>query len=130
MIPQLTTVQKLFDCNRRSPVITVWLWLCVIANFANLIDLFIGSRWQVLPQWLSLSIAVVAVAVIIGYVILLSWERSGFYLLCGCAVANAVITGITSGIVSIIPPLVSIVILFAILQIRKHGISYWNAMRH
>lgn len=128
MNPQLMNSHKLFDCSRRSPVITVWLWLCVVVNFFSLV-LFMGrEQWLLYPLWLSIFIAVVSVAVIYGYFCLLLWRRSGFFLLCGCAVANAIITGMTAGIISVIPPIVSILILFAVLQIRKNGISYWKAL--
>lgn len=113
---------------KRHPFISFWLWLSVIINgFVTLgyIGWFaeIGFTWQPI-MWLAGCTLILS-----GYIMLLRWDKMGFYILSGACVFSMVINIIISGFaLSMFIPIISIAILYFILHIKKNGIEYWDAM--
>ena len=67
---------------------------------------------------------------IVGYIGLLKWKKSGFYIIVGAQILNwfmSISIGMLKGWY-IIVPFISIAILFAILQIKKNGKSCWSQL--
>lgn len=120
----------------RHLFITIWLWFCTVINVLMTVVYFILlfssiGLWSSTPEplalrllWLAISIAVVA-----GYVMLLKWNKSGYYVLGGVAVVNVIISLLVNGpTVAAFTPVVGILVLYGILQIKKDGVEYWEAM--
>ena len=113
---------------KRHTFISFWLWLSVIINgFVTLgyIGWFaeIGFTWQPI-MWLAGCAFILS-----GYIMLLRWNKMGFYILSGACVFSMVMNILISGFtLSIFTPIISVAILYFILHIKKDGIDYWNAM--
>lgn len=113
---------------RRHPFISFWLWLSVIINgFVTLgyIGWYaeIGFTWQPII-WLAGYAFILS-----GYIMLLRWDKTGFYILSLACVFSMVMNILISGFtLSIFTPIISVAILYFILHIKKDGIDYWNAM--
>ena len=113
---------------RRYPFISFWLWLSVIINgFVTLgyIGWYaeIGFTWQPI-MWLAGCAFILS-----GYIMLLRWDKTGFYILSLACVFSMVMNILISGFtLSMFTPIISVAILYFILHIKKDGIDYWNAM--
>ena len=60
---------------------------------------------------------------------LIKWNKKGFYLCFGMCVVNMIINFIVNGIsLSVLSPISGILILYGILQIKRDGVEYWEAM--
>lgn len=132
---------KCLNCGRvaeikRNAFVSFWLWFCVVINVLCSIGYFLllfssKGLWTGTPEptWLRLVWVAVSVATVLGYTLLIKWKRTGFYILAGIAFINVGVNLITSGIfISVISPVISLVVLYGILQIKKDGIEYWEAM--
>ena len=113
---------------RRHPFISFWFWLSVIINgFVTLgyIGWYaeIGFTWQPI-MWLAGCAFILS-----GYIMILRWDKTGFYILSLACVFSMVMNILISGFtLSIFTPIISVAILYFILHIKKDGIDYWNAM--
>ena len=113
---------------RRHPFISFWFWLSVIINgFVTLgyIGWYaeIGFTWQPI-MWLAGCAFILS-----GYIMILRWDKTGFYILSLACVFSMVMNILISGFtLSIFTPIISVAILYFILYIKKDGIDYWNAM--
>ena len=112
----------------RHPFISFWLWLSVIINgFVTLgyIGWYAenGFTWQPI-MWLAGCAFILS-----GYIMLLKWDKTGFYILSLACVFSMVMNILISGFtLSIFTPIISVAILYFILHIKKDGIEYWDAM--
>lgn len=120
----------------RHGFVTFWLWLMIVANFASMI----------VSPLLGHNVILSVVGGMIGItsaVLLLYWNKLGFWLFCAGAVLTAMssIIMVVNGevllqnfsapdivliIMLVIGSLLTVVILWAILQIRENGISCWG----
>lgn len=116
----------------RHLFITIWLWFWTVINVLITVVYFLHLFFSIGTSeplalrllWLAISIAVVA-----GYVMLLKWNKSGYYVLGGVAVVNVIISLLVNGpTVAAFTPVVGILVLYGILQIKKDGVEYWEAM--
>lgn len=121
---------KLFGSRGRNLAVTIWLWFCLVVNVSVLLFFTAYVPMEGEAVWLKPLTLIASIAVILGYVLLLLWQRAGFYLLCLCSLINALIMAQTSGVISMIPPVFSMLLLYGILQIRKNNQSYWDAMQN
>lgn len=113
---------------KRHLFISFWLWLgVVISGFVTLG--YLGWFTEIgftclLALWLAGCVLVLS-----GYIMLLRWNKMGFYILSGgcffSMVLNIIINGFT---LSIFIPIINVVILYFILHIKKNGVEYWEAM--
>ena len=134
------------NSSQRHGFVSFWLWLSVIASAVMLIyTLYISYTLSLVFSSDVFTIhtiwpCVAAFCTLGGYLLLLCWKRRGFLVLLTvelCTVINnlfvasqvdpAEITAIFS-IQSFIAPMVRMLVLFLILQIKKNGVSYWEAM--
>ena len=137
--------------RQRHGFITFWLWLGLVINALGI--LYGIHVYDQLSSWelvdflgdyavFMLILTVVSGALMIAsYALLLNWNRSGFWLLMitsiGAFFAEVIIVenyfyypdlievDMAAGIIT---PVVAITILYLILQIKKDGVSYWDAM--
>ena len=120
----------------RNAFISFWLWFCLVINVLCSIGYFLLlfssiGLWTRTPEptWLKLVWLAVSVTTVVGYSLLIKWKKTGFYVLTGVAVVNLILNIITTGnIISVIFPAISFVIIYGILQIKKEGVEYWEAM--
>lgn len=119
-------------------------WILRNLESAGLTDL-VGKLQDIvaLSNWATVIISVGAV---VGLFMLLSWKRMGFWVVFAMAILTMIATlvvhymltdafdgyllfgGIDDGITAmmIFQPLIPVVILFAVLQIKKYGRSCWS----
>lgn len=113
---------------KRHPFVTFWLWLGVIINGFVTLG-YIGWFAEIGFTWLPIMWLAGCVLILSGYIMLLRWDKMGFYILSGACVFSMVINIIISGFaLSIFIPIISVAILYFILHIKKNGIEYWDAM--
>lgn len=116
----------------RHGFITFWLYLTAIANFIMAIIQLLPkqSYGQLFPdKYVGISIfcGILSILCIVGIVMLLNWRKLGFYII--------LFSGIIGNLLSLWTMrsfpygLISIFILWLVLQIKKNNISYWNALQ-
>lgn len=120
----------------RNGFVTFWLWLGIIVN--SLITIFwfgflfssVGL-WDATPEPMSSRIITFICSILLtaGYIMLLLWLKSGFYLLVGVGVVESIcliLSGMTIEVVlSVLLPLL---VLYLILQSSKNGKTCWELL--
>ena len=113
---------------KRHPFISFWLWLSVIINGFVTLG-YIGWYAENGFTWLPIMCLAGCALILSGYIMLLRWDKKGFYILSGACVFSMVIHLTISGFtMSIFTPIISVAILYFILHIKRGGIEYWDAM--
>lgn len=129
---------------KRNWFISFWLWLMTIGNILclilSIVSLFNDRNTPILVQ---LTSVLSLFACLVGSVMLLQWKRTGFYTIVSAnlvsmfIVMSAVSTTIPSiqigeaavlTLGGIFGVMIGAFALFGILNIRRNGISYWDAM--
>lgn len=121
---------------KRHSFVTFGLWLCAIINGLCVIGYFallFSSKglWTRTPEptWLRLMWLTGFAVCLCAYIMLIKWNKKGFYLCFGMCVVNMIINFIVNGIsLSVLSPISGILILYGILQIKRDGVEYWEAM--
>lgn len=118
----------------RSPIITVLFFFGIVMNIVSAImvttDYYIYEAIEYEPFLLVVCQDIIN---IVSLTLLLYWKPLGFYLYAiNTLVAYIVLvmlTGAEYESFDIIRLIISIIVLYAILNIKKEGISYWKAMK-
>ena len=118
----------------RSPIITVLFFFGIVMNIVSAImvtaDYYIYEAIEYEPFLLVVCQDIIN---IVSLMLLLYWKPLGFYLYAiNTLVAYIVLvmlTGAEYELFDIIRLIISIIVLYAILNIKKEGISYWKAMK-
>ena len=118
--------------KERHGCVTFWLWLIIFFFFGAVIFGIVQMFEVSMPSFvwgMGLS-TILAVVNILGSVLLMRWNKLGFYLfligsLCGTAI-NMLILAMTPMV--IFSSLLGILVWWAVLQIKKGGVSAWNQM--
>lgn len=118
----------------RSPIITVLFFFGIVMNIVSAImvttDYYIYEAIEYEPFLLVVCQDIIN---IVSLTLLLYWKPLGFYLYAiNTLVAYIVLvmlTGAEYELFDIIRLIISIIVLYAILNIKKEGISYWKAMK-
>ena len=118
----------------RSPIITVLFFFGIIMNIVSAImvitDYYIYEAIEYEPFLLVVCQDIIN---IVSLTLLLYWKPLGFYLYAiNTLVAYIVLvmlTGAEYELFDIIRLIISIIVLYAILNIKEEGISYWKAMK-
>lgn len=120
---------------KRHAFVTSWLWFCVVINGLCAVGYFallFSSKglWTRTPEpiWLRLIWLFGSVVTLYGYIMLLKWKRLGFYLCMGMSILSAVVSLIVSGSFTALSAIIGILVLYSILQIKRDGVEYWEAM--
>lgn len=118
--------------KQRHVVVTVWLWLIIVAGLLSAI-------FNVIYNWGYVEIvsACMALVNVISAVIILRWRKIGYWLF----VASAIIVFCTMGSLALVLQAMPIIILrsmlssiaspailYAILSIKKNGVSCWKLL--
>lgn len=120
------------ELRQRHGCVTFWLWLVLLTNLGSSL-FYLVAMFDMNSSNISLGyglLAIVGLVAVLGAILLMRWNKLGFYvLLVSSLVAlfvNIGLLGLPS--VTVLSSLVGVFIWWAILQIRKNGISAWKLM--
>lgn len=133
---QDTAPSEVYRVKTRSGFTTFYLWLGLVLNSIMGIAYFatIFTRkglWTAYDPMYTRIYGFVSSAILFyGYLSLMRWKKSGFYILIAMAGVNQIMNLLAGGPVSLSTffPIVSAIILYAVLQIRKDGKSCWDQL--
>lgn len=124
------------DAKQRNGFISFWLWFCIVINsiigVMYLFSLF-GDRGVMYgsepmsDRFINFFMTGLLIA---GYIGLLKWKKFGFYLIAGLQILSWIIS-LSSGDFNglyLFAPVISIAVLYLILQIKKNGKSCWSQL--
>lgn len=117
------------ELKQRHGFVTFWLWFSIVVNVGmSIYGLYLASI-----NIIMLLTAFLGIVNIVAAVLLLKWRKIGFYIFMGSAVLSIISNSIILGgginiFISFISPIVSVLIWWAILQIRKNGVSAWKLL--
>lgn len=120
------------ETKQRHGCVNAWLWLVIAVNLVTCgyyaIKMF-SMEYNTLVWGFGL-ISILALGNVLGAILLMRWNKYGFYLFIACTIINAIINaGILSlGAISGIQGLVAILIWWGILHIKKDGVPAWKLM--
>ena len=120
------------ELKERHGCVNVWLWLVVGLNLClciyYLIELFDGGTNRML--WGIGLLTVLALGNVLGAILLLRWNKCGFYLLMICSILIAVVNIwiLQIDVAQSIAGLAGILIWWGILHMKKNGIPAWKLM--
>lgn len=115
--------------------IILWLFFGIVMEIIQILYSTIEyvNYKELYETPLFVSGVICSILTIIGKAMLLNWHRSGFYLIISAVLATTVynVTCIENENIEIVSPyiFISIVILFAVLNIKCNGITFWKAMQ-
>lgn len=118
----------------RSPIITVLFFFGIVINIVSAImtttDYYIYEAIEYEP---FLTVVCQDIINVVSLILLLYWKSIGFYLYAiNTLIAYIVLVTLTGAeyeLFDIIRPIISIIVLYAILNVKEEGISYWKAMK-
>jgi len=122
--------------QERNKFITFWLWLGAVINVIFTIIYFLllfssKGLWSATPEptWLRITWVLQSITLITGYAMLIKWKKFGFNILVAMSILSIILNLFTNEIsIATFSPIVSIILLYYILQLKKNNITYWNAM--
>ena len=118
----------------RSPIITLLFFFGIVINIVSAImtttDYYIYEAIEYEP---FLTVVCQDIINVVSLILLLYWKSIGFYLYAiNTLIAYIVLVTLTGAeyeLFDIIRLIISIIVLYAILNIKEEGISYWKAMK-
>lgn len=118
--------------KERHGFITFWLWLLIVSNILfAIVAFFPKTMWgrNYPDEYVMVSVfsGVLTLINVIGEFLLLAWKRVGFTII---AISSTIVAmTLFTKMESIPVGLIGVVVLWFVLKIKKHGISYWDAMK-
>lgn len=127
---------EVFEPKLRAGLTSAYLWFGLIVNSIMAIAYFatiFTSRglWSAYDPMSSRILGFIASAICVwGYVNLFRWKRLGFYILVVMGILSLIgnFVGGDRVTLSTFGPIVSIAILYGVLQLTKSGKSCWNQL--
>ena len=118
--------------KQRHGCVTWWLWFAIIVNFVVAI-IYSVAMFDVADSGLALGsglLSMLGVLNVLGSILLMRWNKTGFWLFLSSSLLGVVIN---IGVLNLNPAaslysLVSILVWWGVLQIRKNGASAWSLM--
>jgi len=120
--------------KERHNLVTIWLILMIIGNLLTALRLlfsaFIHNRYPEIPIPLQITITFLTIASIFFIVQILRWKMIGFTGYVAIIVIVLIISLLISNLslIRVIYAIAGIVILYAVLQIKKDGKSAWKEL--
>ena len=120
---------------KRHGCITAWLYFCLVVTVLLIGAFFRLNAFLGEENAMPISVIIVALAqsicCLIGYILLLRWRKIGFYLIAVSVVIGSVVSCVLlgEGMWTLIKDLISIPILYAVLQITTDGVPYWDSLK-
>ena len=122
--------------KQRHVVVTVWLWLIIVASLLSAIINVIYMHWGY-GAYVEIVAACMAVVNAVSAITILCWRKIGYWLFVAssiivfstmCSLALA-IQGLPSYVLMfMLGAMVSPAVLYGILCIKKNGVSCWNQL--
>ena len=119
--------------KQRHGCVTAWLILMIIGNSLLAIIYLFASSFitKYLPGDVSMAmiilLGIIGIANVIFAIMLFQWKKIGFWGFIGTSVVAMVINfSIGTGVGQSLYGLIGIVILYAILQIKKDNVTTWE----
>lgn len=117
--------------RKRNGFITFWLCLLIIGNFLLLINYFSSIIMSKSPfssddAFLLIVYGSLSFINIIGLILLFLWQRIGFIIIVVTTVFGSIFIYLTTQ--TLPANLISLIILWFVLNFPKDGITYWDAM--
>lgn len=120
------------NLKERHGCVSAWLWLAIISNVGYVIY-YIVSMFNAFTSTLTISfglLSMLATLNALGAILLMLWNKCGFYLF---VISSVIATIINLGMLNIEPlflisGVIAIIVWWSILQIRKNGKSAWSLM--
>lgn len=127
---------EVYQIKTRAGFTTFYLWLGLVLNSLMGIAYFatIFTRrglWSAYdPMYTRIYGFVTSAILFCGYLSLMHWKKSGFYVLILMAGVSQIMNLVVGGSLSFSTffPFLSAIILYAVLQIRKNGKSCWEQL--
>lgn len=118
--------------KERHGFITFWLWLLAVSNILGaIVDFFPKTMWgtNYPDEYVMVSVfsGVLYLINVIGVFLLLMWKNVGFTIIAVSSTIAALTLFTRMGSAPV--GLIGIVVLWFVLKIKKHGVSYWDAMK-
>lgn len=117
--------------RKRHGFITFWLWLLIIGNSLLAIILF-SSILMIKRNFPSDTFILLIVSAalclinVVGFILLLLWQRIGFIIIAVITVFGSIFAYTTAQ--TFPAGLIGLIILWFVLNIKEDGIPYWDAM--
>ena len=131
-------IRPIYETRERHGFVTFWLWMGIIGGVITAIYYFLQANaiaeqlYQMTGTYVNPSIMYllggISLINIIFPIALLQWKKWGFWALCVSATMGLIIN-LSMGmgiIISVVGALLGIIILWAILQIKRNGVSCWK----
>lgn len=120
------------NLKQRNGCITAWLWVVILINMAMAI-FYAVSMFEAYSTEMALGFGICSifgVANVLGAILLMRWNKIGFYLFLFssliCAVVNVCVLKMPPSVA--VSSLFAIIIWWAILQAKKDGKSAWSQL--
>lgn len=115
------------ETKERHGCVNAWLWIIIISNLCLCCYYAIET---VDGYWGYGLLSVLTLGNVLGAILLLRWNRYGFYLLIADAIISMIVNVSVMNIdfMSCISGILGLFIWYAFLQIKKNGVSAWKLM--
>lgn len=81
------------------------------------------------PMFTRIASFILSIVVVYAYFQLLTWKKSGYFLIVATATINALINlALAPSIFVILSAIIPIVVLYLVLQVTKDGVSCWSQL--
>lgn len=133
---QENVIPEVSQIKSRAGFTTFYLWLGLVLNSLMGIAYFVTiftrkGLWSAYDPMYTRIYGFVSSAILFyGYLSLMRWNKSGFYILILMAGISQIMNLVAGGVLSFSTffPFFSALILYAVLQIRKNGKSCWEQL--
>lgn len=120
------------ELKQRHGCVTFWLWLVVLANLVMALYYFV-LMFDAYTSEKSLGfgfLGILGIVNLLSAILLMRWNKLGFYMMLACSLVGLLVNVGLLGLPSatVLPSLFAVLIWWAILQIRKNGVSAWKLM--
>lgn len=121
------------EIRERNGCISFWLWIAIIANIALSI-FYAVSMFNVGTGEMALGFglcSILGVVNILSAILLLRWNKVGFYMMVVSSIMAIIINIFVLKMepVTMVGSLFAIIIWWAILQMKKNGVSAWSQLQ-
>ena len=123
---------ELVTQKERHGFVSVWLVIMIVTNIfttmTNLIAGFEAINSYSPPLWVYFCSSALCLLNVVAAVLLLNWKKIGFWMIAVSAACSMLINLYAVGVGFVWISLIGVGILWAVLQIRKNGISCWKQL--